>query len=129
MDDKNEIEEYTSHTAAKTILIIILIFGLIIGCIYLYLNSFIKRVTAMEMAKYPPESAVATIDTKGWNSVDKDTMNFIKERDATRETYETTVYYDDDEEAKKLLAEWDKEQARKRAEDIRSVLERDRENE
>lgn len=126
MDDKQNSGSSAGAAAAKTILVLIIIFGLLFACFVLYLKSLVKRLGG----DIEPAPTKATLDTEGWNSVDEDTMNFIKERDATRETYATTSYYnyDDDEAVKALLDEMDKEAARKRAEDIRSVLERDRGN-
>lgn len=73
----------------KSILIIILIFGLMILCGYLYLRSFANRIIESEKARMPTQTTVWPIDTDGWNYVDKDTMDYMRERRATEETRET----------------------------------------
>ena len=117
-----------SGTAAKTILVVFFIIGLLIVCAYLYLKSFMDRVTAYELSRLPIETTW-TIKMDGWNNVDEDTMKAIRERyPHLGETTATTSNYYDDEAVKALFDEMDKEAAKKRAEDIRSVLERDRGN-
>ncbi len=54
----------------KMVLVLFLIIGLLFACGFLYLNSFIKRLRASEMAAIPTESVVRPIDTEGWNSID-----------------------------------------------------------
>ena len=54
----------------KMVLVLFLIIGLLFACGLLYLNSFIKRLRASEMASSPTESVVQPIDTEGWNSID-----------------------------------------------------------
>ena len=89
---------------AKSILILILIFGLMILCGYLYLRSFMNRVIESERASMPTQTTVRPIDTDGWNYVDKDTMDYMRERRATEETRATQTYYSlTDEEINELL--------------------------
>ena len=89
---------------AKSILILILIFGLMILCGYLYLRSFMNRVIESERASMPTQTTVRPIDTDGWNYVDKDTMDYMRERMATEETRATQTSYSlTDEEINELL--------------------------
>lgn len=60
MDNGNNARKDGLDVAIKTILIMILIFGLLIGCIYLYLWSFVNRVRKMEAAR---ETTVETVET------------------------------------------------------------------
>ena len=92
---------------AKSILILILIFGLMILCGYLYLRSFANRIIESEKARMPTQTTVRPIDTDGWNYVDKDTMDYMRERRATEASRETratqTSYSLTDEEIDELL--------------------------
>ena len=89
---------------AKSILILILIFGLMILCGYLYLISFANRIIENEKASMPTQTTVRPIDTDGWNYVDKDTMDYMRERRATEETRATQTSYSlTDEEINELL--------------------------
>ena len=126
MDEEKNVREDPLDAAIKTILIIIFIFGLLIACFILYINSLVRRLGG----DIEPAPTRATLDTEGWNSVDKDTMKAIRERyPHLDEPVETTTMNSYEEEAiKQLLDGIDQEQAQKRADDIRSVLERDREN-
>ena len=65
MDNGNNARKDGLDVAIKTILIMILIFGLLIGCIYLYLWSFVNRVRKMEAAR---ETTVETVETHDINN-------------------------------------------------------------
>lgn len=60
MDNGNNARKDGLDVAIKTILIMILIFGLLIGCIYLYLWSFVNRVRKMEMENASARAATET---------------------------------------------------------------------
>lgn len=106
MEEKNRGDRILDEIT-KTILIIILIFGLMILCGYLYLRSFMNRVIESERVSMPTQTTVRPIDTDGWNYVDKDTMDYMRERRATeasRETMATQASYSlTDEELNELL--------------------------
>lgn len=103
MEEKNRGDKILDQIA-KTILIIILIFGLMILCGYLYLRSFANRIIESERANMPTQTTVRPIDTDGWNYVDKDTMDYMRERSATEETRSTQISYSlTDEEINELL--------------------------
>lgn len=106
MEEKNRGDKILDKIT-KTILILILIFGLMILCGYLYLRSFANRIIESEKARMPTQTTVWPIDTDGWNYVDKDTMDYMRERRATEETRETRAtqasYSLTDEELNELL--------------------------
>ena len=103
MEEKNRGDRILDQIT-KTILIIILIFGLMILCGYLYLISFANRIIESERASMPTQTTVRPIDTDGWNYVDKDTMDYMQERRATEETRATQTSYSlTDEEINELL--------------------------
>lgn len=60
MDEEKSVRTDPIDVVVKTILIIILIFGLLIGCIYLYLWSFIERVRKMEAENASARAATET---------------------------------------------------------------------
>ena len=60
MDEEKNVRTDPIDVVVKTILIIILIFGLLIGCIYLYLWSFIERVSKMEAENASARAATET---------------------------------------------------------------------
>lgn len=60
MDEEKNVREDPLDAAIKTILILILIFGLLIGCIYLYLCSFVERVRKMDEAQASARAATET---------------------------------------------------------------------
>lgn len=73
MDEERNVREDPLDAAIKTILIIILIFGLLIGCIYLYLWSFVNRVRKMEAAR---ETTVETVETQDAYDQQRDKVLF-----------------------------------------------------
>ena len=103
MEEKNRGDRILGEVA-KTILILILIFGLMIMCGYLYLISFANRIIESEKARMPSQTTERPIDTDGWNYVDKDTMDYMRERRATEETRATQTSYSlTDEEINEIL--------------------------
>jgi len=87
----NNENNRNSGSAAKTILVVFFIIGLLIVCAYLYLKSFMDRVTAYELSRLPTETT-RTIKMDGWNDVDEDTLKYIRERDATATTTTLSHY-------------------------------------
>ena len=73
MDNGNNARKDGLDVAIKTILIMILIFGLLIGCIYLYLWSFVNRVRKMEAAR---ETTVETVETQDAYDQQRDKVLF-----------------------------------------------------
>ena len=87
-------------TAAKTIIIVFLIIIAIIAHFCIEINNFMNREYEIAMAIASTEVTTRPLDTAGWNYVDEDTMNFLKERNATATTT-TTDYYESVYEAAK----------------------------
>ena len=62
MDNGNNGRNIILEEIAKTILLLLIIFGLLAGCIVLYLISFMKRVREYDMAAASTTAAVETYD-------------------------------------------------------------------
>ena len=81
--------ESANKLALKILFVFLVIIGIFIGYTLLQLHDFMESEKARAKADMPTTRAVIPLKTEGWNDIDEDTKNYMRERDATRETRAT----------------------------------------